>query len=475
MSYPYMQPAGVAGYPLGSDIAPEKEAFSFREILFVAVFVGLLAVAYWAYKFGYAYIGMGIVGVPFFAACAVQPRIGLYAYGFWQAWDSAAVIGQSETAWLTPAKMLAFVALGTGILPLFKQNAALLASRAIVAWLLIFASVAAVSTVWSYEPTRSGRLAAQMFVQLSLLWVYVKLVGADLAYIKRFLFWTFVGGLTAAGYTIIYGMDQTAYGRATLGERANPGSVAAGLVTAITCAPVLWIFTRRMWFRAFLFVGVFVMVLGVFATGSRAAVGGVGIGFIAAAVFSRSSAIMGRLIIVTLMVVLAYGAALGSLHSGVLSERSESRLADWLGVQAPSGISAPRSHAGRDEVWAIAWKGYKGSNGIGTGVGGAAYANLRHAGIFKDVHSNVLGSLTEMGVPGFVAFVVVHVLLILRSWRMYMPQLTGAAIIIFCGYFSFGATHTTYSTKLFWVPMTLMVILLEFDARTRSSNEFSNQ
>ncbi|HNO78734.1 MAG TPA: O-antigen ligase family protein [Phycisphaerae bacterium] len=412
---------------------------------------------------------MALVGLPFVTACALQPRVGLYAYFFWQAWDSAFVIGDSESAWLTPAKILAFLAMGTGILPLFKQNASLLASRGIVTSLLAFAVIAALSAVWSLDPARSGRIAAQMFVQLALLWVCVKLVSGDLAFIKRLFFWTFIGGLTAGGYAIVFGMKQTAYGRATIGDKANPGSVAAALVTGITCAPVLWVFVRRAWFRAFLFVGVLLIVLGVFATGSRAAVGGVGIGFVGAAVFSRSSALIGKVLIVTLMIGLAFGVAWASLNSGVLGEKSEARLANWLGVAPPSGVQAQGARVGRGEVWSIAWRGFTGTKGIGAGVGAAAQANFRYAGVYKDVHSNILGSLTEMGLPGIVTFVVLHALLIVGSWRMHLRALTGPAIVIFCGYFSFGATHTTYSTKLFWIPMTLMIILLEFDARLRAS------
>lgn len=446
------------------------DSVKLREYMFIVIFALLLGIAYWLHKSGDTYVGMAIVGVPFLTVCAIQPRVGLYAYCFWQAWDSAFVIGDDQGAWLTPAKMLAFLALGTGILPLLRKSANLLASRGVVAWLFVFASVAAVSSVWSYEPSRSGRIAAQMIVQLALLWVCVKLVSSDLAYVKRLFFWTFIGGLTAAGYTILYGMNQTTYGRATIGDKANPGSVAAGLVTAITCGPLLWIFTKRMWFRGFLFAGIMIMVLGIFATGSRAAVGGVGIGFVAAALFSRSSAIIGRMLIVTLMVGLAVGAAWASLHSGVLGEKSEARLAGWFGVAPPSGGRAIHSKVGREEVWSLTWKGFTATKGIGAGVGSAAYANLDAAGVFKDVHSNIVGSLTEMGLPGFVSFMAANTLLIIRSWKMKFRKLTGPAIVIFCGYFSFGATHTTYSTKLFWIPFMLMIILFEFDAHSHAAS-----
>jgi len=438
-----------------------------RECLFIVIFAILLAGAYWLHKSGNTYVGMALVGVPFVAVCTIQPRVGLYAYCFWQSWDAAFVIGDTDSGWLTPAKMLAFLALGTGLLPLLKQNAKLLASQALMGWLFAFTLIVMFSCVWSYDPARSGRFAAQLVVQLLLLWVYVKLISVDLAYIKRLFFWTFVGGLTAATYTILFGMNQTKFGRATLSESANPGTVAASLVTAVSCVPVLWIFTRRNWFRAFLFVGSLVTVLGTFATGSRAAVGGIGIGFIAAALFSRSSAIIGRMVVVMLMCGLAFGAAWGSLHSGLLGEKSEARLAGWLGVDPPSGARSVIPRGGREEVWRTAWKGFKGTNGIGAGIGEAADANLRHAGIYKDVHSNILGSLVEMGILGFVSFAMINALLVIQSWKMNIRKLTGPAIVIFCGYFSFGATHTTYVTKLFWIPITFMIILFEFDARVR--------
>ncbi|NOX60014.1 MAG: hypothetical protein GXP29_14305 [Planctomycetes bacterium] len=447
-----------------------RDAVSFREILFVALFMSLGGIAYGLHKAGYTYVGLGVVGIPFLGACAIEPRIGLYAYGFWQVWDSAAVIGSSETAWLTPAKMLAFLILFTGIVPLFKHSAPFLVSRTTVYSLLAFVSVAALSVMWSYEPSKSARLAAQMFVQLALLWIYVKLISVDLAYFKRLLFWTFVGGLTAGAYTILYGMEQKSFGRATLGERSNPGSVGAALVTALSCGPVLWIFVRRAWFKGFLFAGCLVLVLAVFTTGTRSAVGAIGAGFLGAAVFSRSSGFGARLMILILTVGLAYASAMASLHSGVLGERSEARLAGWLGVAPPSGVRALHSRVGRDEIWSMAWKGYVSTKGIGAGVGAAAYANLEGAGLFKDVHSNIMGSLTEMGFPGFVSLAVVHILLLIRAWNLHWRRLTGPAIIVFSGFFMFGAVHTTYTTKLFWLPITLLVVLFEVDARMRGAD-----
>lgn len=447
-------------------------AVNITEVAFVLVLGVLGAGGAFLYRTGHVGLAVAVLGVPFIAACVFQPRVGVYAYGFWQAWDSAIKLGGGTGAgWMTVGKILAVVVVMTGLLHAYACPSRISASRRPFAYLFALCTMATLSVAWSYAPVASVRFAAQMWLQLALAWVVVKLVGFDRAQMTRLMFWVVLGALTASTYVLLFGMDQRVYLRATLGESANPVSVAAALVTGLACVPLLWVLVSSRIVKLPLLPVGLIILFGIFATGTRAAVAAVGGGFILAGVLSKAKGIVPRVGILLVSVVLVLASMLAALSTGMLSEQSESRLRNMLMLQTRSfDPNAGLPQARRSEIWLMSLDSYRKTYLIGTGVGATPAANERLAGRYRDVHSSIIASLTELGPIGCFVFVALHLSLFLRIRRLRISGLQGAALIGFVGFVLMGSTHTVYTTKWFWLPVTFLLAILELDARQRGAS-----
>lgn len=464
---------------LRSDAAPARStSLNLTELGFVTLLGLLGVVALFAYRAEQLWLAALVVGMPVGAACLFRPRVGVYAYGFWQAWDSAVKFGGDATSpdRITFGKMLAVVIVVTGALHVWSSPVRISAARAPFRWLLILCLVGAFSTLWSYAPLDSARFAAQMFLQLALAWVAVTLVAPERAYLQRLMFWTVLGACSASVFVLLFGMEQRAYLRATLGEQANPVSVAAALVTGLTCVPVLGSLVSSRWTKALLIPPGLMILFAILATGTRAAVGAIGAGFLAAALFSKGRDIRSRLVALALSMFLVTGGTMIALGTGILTEQSESRLRHMLmlptrGWNPEEGIP----QGSRSEIWLMSLDAYVRTHLIGTGLGATPLANERLVGRYKDVHSSPIASLTELGPLGLLAFVGIHLSLLLAIRRLRMPGLQGAGLIVLVGFMVVGAAHTTYTTKWFWLPITFLLAMIEFDARASVDDDIERR
>ncbi len=449
-------------------------SLNLAELAFVAMLGFLGAVAFFAYRTEHLWLAVLVLGVPMGAACLFQPRVGVYAYGFWQAWDSAVKFGGSSTApaWITVGKMLAIVVVLSGALHAWSSPVRVSAARAPFRWLLALCMVAAVSTLWSYAPLSSALFAGQMFLQLALAWVVVTLVASDCAHLKRLMFWTVLGAFSASAFVLLFGMNQRVYLRATLGEQANPVSVAAALVTGLSCTPVLWSLASSRLTKLMLIPPGLTILFAIFATGTRAAVAAIGAGFLVAGVFSKGRDIRSRLAVLAVSGFLVMGGTMIALGTGILSEQSESRLRNMLMLPTRGwDPNAGLPHARRSEIWLMSLDAYVRTNLIGTGLGATPIANEQLVGRYKDVHSSPVASLTELGPLGFLAFAALHVSLLLGICRLRRPGLQGAGLVVLIGFFLVGCAHTTYTTKWFWLPITFLLAMIELDARESSDRD----
>ena len=116
-------------------------------------------------------------------------------------------------------------------------------------------------------------------------------------------------------------------------------------------------------------------------------------------------------------------------------------------------------------------QGYARTHLIGTGIGVTPVANEQLVGVYKDVHSSIIASLTELGPAGFAIFVALHVSLFVRIRRLRARGFHGAAMIIFVSFILIGSVHTVYTTKWFWLPLAFLVAIFELDARLAGGRE----
>lgn len=437
------------------------------ELAFIVLLGFLGAAAVSLYRSENPLTAAFVLGLPLGAACVFRPRIGIYAYGFWQAWDSAAKFGGgTQPGWVTGAKLLAVVVVLTGSLHALTSPHRISGSRRPFGYLIALCAVATVSIAWSYDVGASIRFAAQMWLQLVLGWIIVKLVGFNRSQMIRLMFWVVVGAFSASVYVLLFGMQQHTYLRATLGDSANPVSVAAALVTGLSCAAVFWALISKRAIKALLIPVGLVILFAIFATGTRAAVAAVGAGFLSIGFLTKAQGLGSKLALLAISVLLVVVGTFAALNTGVLSEQSESRLRNMLMLETHSfdpDVGIPR--ASRERIWLMSLQSYMRTYLIGTGVGASPAANEQLSGRYKDVHSSIVASLTELGPLGFFVFVALHFSLLLRIRRLRARGLQGAALVVFVGFVLMGSTHTVYTTKWFWLPVTILLAILELDAR----------
>ncbi|HOA75861.1 MAG TPA: hypothetical protein PKL76_20650, partial [Phycisphaerae bacterium] len=66
-------------------------------------------------------------------------------------------------------------------------------------------------------------------------------------------------------------------------------------------------------------------------------------------------------------------------------------------------------------------------------------------------------------------FLGLHVALGLGLLRLRQPSLQMPGWVVLLSSFAMGIAHTTYTTKMFWLPVTVVLILIEFDARATTN------
>lgn len=316
--------------------APSAGGSGFAEKAFLLVLVIAAVPAFLCYKTGNTFLGVAIIGVPIALACLIEPRVSAYAYVFWQAWDSAVVLGDSKQgAWLTPGKMLAFGVLAVALLHLWRRPLRVRSSTGPILWASGFCLIALLSAAWSYDVAKSLRLGLQILVQLLLVVAIVTMVSEDTGSVKRLAFWALLGGVGAAAYIVLFGMDQRAFARATLSEQANPVSAAGALVVAWTFIPLLWVLTRNGLFKLLLIACAGLILFGIVGTGTRAAIGGILGGMAAAAILSGGGRRVRRAVIMTVVLALAYVLGAVAIYSSVIPGQAAVRLAEFMRLPLP--------------------------------------------------------------------------------------------------------------------------------------------
>jgi O-antigen ligase len=214
------------------------------------------------------------------------------------------------------------------------------------------------------------------------------------------------------------------------------------------------------------------IVVAIVETGTRAVLGGVVGGFAGAAVLVRGSGRAKRVAFITAGLAVAYMIGAMIVYSNLIMDQTATRLAEFMQLPLPNATSRFAGHSGtREYVWTLAMEGFQKSGVMGSGIGTSAWASGKATGHFKDVHSNLLGALVEIGPLGLLVFLGLHVALTLRIPRIQDHWLQVPAWMILLSTFAVGLVHTTYTAKYFWLPITFLAIIYEMDARKSAAED----
>ncbi|MCC7291260.1 MAG: O-antigen ligase family protein [Phycisphaerales bacterium] len=424
--------------------------------LLLAVFLGLM---------GQTFPAAVLVGLYLVGATFVAPQIGLYVLFAIQAWDPYFVDPARvlETyGLLTPTKAFSFIVILAFLLNRSQQRQAVVVTKRAYAACAAFILWGLLIAIFAPNPLLGVRYAAQVLVLVAVSYAATRLLRTR-EQVNRLMFWTIVGSLSASLAFYLLG-DPSSRQRGTLGEHSNPNTTAMTLAIGMMAIPAAWGLTRRKWmWGLYPAVAAFLMYT-LMRTGSRATCGGVVIAYSLGAVFTRGRGFFKKLAAAVLAT--AFGATLffAVLNAHVLDEKSQERLESLVSSAPPTSTEFSRW-----AIWRNSLRVFTSSPLVGVGMGNASAAMGEQLhGEARDVHSNYLGALVETGVVGGLIFLGVLGLAGLAVWRIPQANPGVPATILFLYILLISVMHTSYLTKMFWLPLLLALVLCEHGRKTEA-------
>lgn len=395
---------------------------------------------------------LAIAVLPFVLLWPVQTSLGVFALLL--PFDSIATVGESTTAttltWFAGATG-GLVLLGTGLV----QGRLELPSRAALWWsLFIFWSGA--SVVWALDPqlvlqrlpTASGLLAFYLIT------VSFRMTRKEFYSVLGF---AMVGGIAGASYAAL----QFFHGggvpliRASIG-RTNPNEFALSLLLPLSIAIGAFLSLHNRIPRTAILAAIGVIGIGILISMSRGALIAVGVLILTYIRKFRMNWRMSIALLVLLSLLLAV--------PNLFFERIEGTVAD--------------RGAGRFDIWQAGFEAAKNHSIVGVGLDNFPLAFDRYAkyetvfrGYRRAPHNIYLGTLTELGIIGFLLF-----LASVRSELQAIEKLKVAAkrvpMVVACEGACFsilivGLSKDILWDKVFWFSW----ILLASAARIQSAEE----
>ncbi len=427
-------------------------------LLLLLLPAGLMAGALYANGAKEAAIGLGVGA--FLISLFMSPEIGFYIYCALQPFDQAFL--QEQEAILTPSKVLAPLVLLSYVCRAPRARAPMIVSSSHFKAMMVYGLYGILSSGIAIAPLAALRFGGQVVVQVMLVAVCLLRL-TDRLFIQRALLFTVAGSL-ASGILVSLGIGSSSRigGRSTLGEFANPNTVALSICLGLICIPAAWAYTRNKFIQLALLASVPPMLMGILKTGSRtgllSAFGSVMLGM----VFARGSGFVRRIMIPGVFLVTAAASAVVVLNARVLEQGSQERLEELLRER-----SAGKGEA-RQFIWSTAINTYI-TMPLGFGYGNTTFTLSERRGHFVDIHSTYLAALVEGGPIGFVSFMLGMWFLFRAVWGINQATPGIGAAIIFGFVIIEGAVHTLQYAKWFWIPVTLCLLLCEQTQREKNA------
>ncbi len=430
----------------------------------------LASLGFWLFTEGHLLLMLAAVGLPLLVLCLLKPAISLYVFVFAAAFDAVTAFGEEGTvlAMITLIKPLAAIVF-LSCFPLFiSQHIPLRASRGLIRTFVLLALLVSASIMWSFTRFTSIQYSLLMFGQIVLLLVMVNYVMRNVHIFRNILLWLVAGGVACSVFLFFVGAGMTkGFGRASLGEGANTNAVAIGLVVSISVLPLLWVTTVRRSHRILILAAGLIIYGGIFYTGSKAGAACALLGVLVGGIFEARQRGFLRLFRILGVFLIIFIVTYVLLQLNVLPGGSQTRLEGMFRV-GQTIEAAERGGLKREGVWRLAWITYRNSGQmlVGVGAGAIQYANMivgtcseRHS-----AHNNFIQALVELGPLGLILILLVHIYPVILLMRLRNRKLIPPAMVALSAPLLAGLTHGTWTTKFFWIPMLIVVLLCEADA-----------
>jgi O-antigen ligase len=278
--------------------------------------------------------------------------------------------------------------------------------------LTLFVCVSFFSVLWSVDPDMTLDRTWMYTMQLAMLWLVLQLIDTQ-EDMNTVLGGYVIGAfLASAGnfYVFRIGLESVARSGRYSSTALDPNEFALCVVLAVPVAWYLGFSAERPLARLFFRLCLLVMVPGVILTGSRAGSIALVISLLVIPLCARHVGTFTKVIVLSVVIV-ALVAGLSLLPPDTLKRLSS------IGEEVEHG-----SMAGRRELWAAGWEQFKRHPLLGVGCGGFPEA-ISVASITTNVaHNTYLSVATELGVAGFLVWILSLGRLALDVLRMPKPQ-----------------------------------------------------
>lgn len=412
------------------------------------------------YVAGAYYTAIWIIGVAFVISCFVAPQIGIYTYFMFQALDAAFITSMQSQ--FTPAKVLGPFLIVTWLTYYGRSRASILLSKRFIITMMLFGLYGMATAAFSINFEEAAKFSGQILTQCIMIAVAIHVLDTR-RYIARAMFWTVVGGTIAA--VVVVSSGGAARARSTLGEYANPNTIAIAISVACAAIPAAWTMTKvRLLYPLFL-VAVPIMIAAILMCGTRSAILSIVVAFSVCVVFAKGGSIVKRGAISLILLAITASTFQFAIGSGMLGKVARERLEDL--VRDTEGVT----HDSRSYIWQMTLKTYLHDPFLGVGYGNSQFANLERQGWRVDIHNDYLGALVDGGPIAFT-------LLLLGLWSVFQAvnRTRGTsygipAMVIVAIPLVSGMVHRLVFSKWFWIPMTICLVLAEQAERERRRAE----
>lgn len=454
-------------YELYSDFALEdvRPQSAIGPMIFWPALVLSAIIAFFFYREGYLWMAVGSVGLVLGVTTLVAPQVAFYLYFAWQSLDVLFV--QAGELPVTPSKVMAFYILLLYAISIGKIRQRILVSKPVIFLMLMFGIFALSGAPFAIEPFRAVKNSMQIIVQVILV------VGAlhfldDEKRIRSVFFWCFVGGIVAGVVLIAKAGFGGQYRARLTATRVAAQTTSVGFAVALIALAGLWGLKSQKRYLPLYLLGSLVIFVALMKTGARAGLIAVSVAFISGLVFAKGVKASVRIFVpVLIFIVLACG-VFYVLSTNILDEQSQERLQALV-----TGRSEFTSGTSRPAIWARVVSTYLENKPLfGWGFANTSEAMILFRGEQKDIHNSFLAPLVDTGPVGFILFSSGMLILFLKMRRISDPRLGITAVTVYVYLVLSGLVHTIHSTKWFWIPLTMCLLLAEQAKRQELENGY---
>jgi O-antigen ligase len=421
----------------------ERDYISTKRCLYILAGVLLFAVLIFILTKNALYAG-GFAGFFVVLMCIVHTPFALFVLFSTLAVESVVTL----SPYFTVSKVVGIIVLVSFLLMRLRRGIMLPLA---VKLMLVFMVYALASSIWALNPYVTLFALISLVLQIGVLFIAVNTIKD----IKNFnvMMWGFVIGATVASVLVFtvrieYGQVHEDLSRAVLKEETNPAHLANAIIIGVMAALYLFL-NCKFKLKIIIVLLVLIMLGAIIKTQSRKALIGVVFAPLLAFMFSATRENRVKYLLGAIMVcVFAFGFYQFTMRSGLLSRAAKERLMD---------TSHALETGGRIYIWKRAMNFISERPLLGVG-----YKNFPiRAGMTKHLasaHNNILSITAELGIPGLVLVIIIHICLLRSAMRISYGPLKLLALAFFFHSLIGGLATTNYSFKNIWYEFTFIII-----------------